>query len=342
MAMIKRIQIFLAIIVVLLLSATCDAKREHHFQGLTMGTTYHVTVVTGWFQRTSGLQDAIELRLKEINQSMSTYIHDSEISRFNRFQRAGRPFPVSRDFFTVMKTARTIYRLSDGAWDGTVNPLVNLWGFGPQTGPRRMPSPEDIAARLTAVGFSNIVIKEPHILIKKRADITLDLSSIAKGYGVDQVAGVIASRGFKDYLVEIGGEVFASGHRKDGKLWRIGINRPRPGAGAGEVYRVIPLDNAAMATSGDYRNFFTFNGIRYSHVVDPKTGYPVSNSVISVSIIADHCSFADGLATAVMVMGPEKGLRLLKRLEAVEGLIVVQSTDDRLVDFASSGFKSHP
>ncbi len=341
--MVRHSQFFITIIVISLLTATaCDAKREHHFQGLTMGTTYHVTVVTGYFQRVSGLQDAIERRLKEINQSMSTYIDDSEISRFNRFQRTGRPFPVSRDFFEVMKTARTLYRLSDGAWDGTVNPLVNLWGFGSQTAPVRVPPSGQITARLAAVGFANIELKAPGSLIKKRPGITLDLSSIAKGYGVDQVAAVIAGRGFKDFLVEIGGEVAAAGHRKDGKLWRVGINRPRPGAGAAEVYRVVPLDNAALATSGDYRNFFTLDGTRYSHVIDPQTGYPVSNSVVSVSIIAQHCSFADGLATAVMVMGPEKGLRLINRLEAVEGLIVVQTADDRLADVASNGFKSLP
>ena len=305
-----------------------------------MGTTYHVTVVTGWFQPISGLREAIELRLKEINQSMSTYIHDSEISRFNRFQRAGRPFPISSDFFEVMKTARTIYRLSNGAWDGTVSPLITLWGFGPETVPVRVPPPQQIAARLSAIGFADIEVKDPGILIKKRAAVTLDLSSIAKGYGVDQVADVFASRGFKDYLVEIGGEVVASGRRRDGKLWRVGINQPRPAAGANEVYRVVDLDDAALATSGDYRNFFTLNSIRYSHVIDPKTGYPVSNSVVSVSIIADSCTFADGLATAIMVMGAEKGLRLLNRLDGVEGLIVLQEPNDRLVDYASDGFDS--
>jgi thiamine biosynthesis lipoprotein len=338
--MIKRIQIFLAIIIILLLSAACDAKREQIIQGRTMGTTYHVTVVTGWFQPISGLQEAIELRLKEINQSMSTYIHDSEISRFNRFQRAGRPFPISSDFFEVMKMARTIYRLSNGAWDGTVSPLITLWGFGPETVPVRVPPPQQIAARRSAIGFADIEVKDPGILIKKRADIALDLSSIAKGYGVDQVAAVIRSRKFDDYLVEIGGEVVASGRRGDGKLWRVGINQPRPAAGANEVYRVVDLDNAALATSGDYRNFFTLNGIRYSHVIDPKIGYPVSNSVVSVSIIADSCTFADGLATAIMVMGAEKGLRLLNRLEEVEGLIVLQELNDRLVDYASDGFGS--
>jgi len=339
----RHAQIFIAIsISFLLTAAACDAKREHHIGGRTMGTTYHVTVVTGCLRRISGLSDAIDLRLKQINQSMSTFIHDSEISRFNRFQHAGRPFPVSRDFFAVMKTARTIHRLSGGAWDATVSPLVDLWGFGPHTVPTRLPSREEIAARLKTIGFANIEIKEPNILIKKIPDITLDLSSIAKGYGVDQVADVVAGRGYSDYLVEIGGEVAAAGRRKDGRLWRIGINRPLPDARPDEIYRVVRLDNAALATSGNYRNFFTINGIRYCHVIDPHTGRPVSNSVASVSIIAERCVFADGLATAVMVMGPEKGLQLIERLDGVQGLIVVQAPDGGLVDYASGQFGAAP
>jgi thiamine biosynthesis lipoprotein len=322
------------------LSSGCEGKREHLIQGRTMGTTYHIKVVTGYFQGVSGLKEKIEKRLVDINDAMSTYQKDSEISRFNEFNKNGRKFKISDDFYRVMKTAQAIYRLSDGAWDGTVNPLVDLWGFGKGGAKNRIPLETKISELLSNIGFENIEILEPGFLLKKRAAVTLDLSSIAKGYGVDQVADTIRKEGFQHYLVEIGGEVFASGYRKDGMLWRIGINRPQTDAAFDEVYKVVNLHNKAFATSGDYRNFFVVDGIRYAHIIDPRTGYPISNGVVSVTIIADTCTFADGLATAIMVMGPEKGLDLINRLDAVEGLIIVEQMDGSLVDFFSKGFSA--
>ena len=321
------------------LPAVCDAKREHFIEGRTMGTTYHITVVTGAFQGVAGLKEKIDFRLKEINHSMSTYQKDSEISRFNRFSEAGQKFKISNDFFQVMKAGQTIYRLSGGAWDATVNPLLELWGFGQGTCEHTVPPQNEITALLPDVGFSNIEILPPDFLLKKRAAVTIDLSSIAKGYGVDQVADLIRRDGFDNYLVEIGGEIVAAGNRKDGLPWRIGINRPQPDSAFDEVYKVVALHNQAFATSGDYRNFFEAGGIRYSHVIDPRSGYPVSNGVASVSIVADNCTLADGLATAVMVMGADKGLDLVNRLAGVEGLIIVEKKDGTLVNYFSKGFK---
>ena len=321
------------------LSSGCDGKQEHLIEGRTMGTTYHIRVVTGFLQGVSGLKEKIESRLVEINAAMSTYQKDSEISRFNEINQTGSKFEISDDFYRVMKTAQTIYRLSDGAWDGTVNPLVDLWGFGRGGAKNKIPLEADISALLSNVGFENIEVLEPGYLLKKHAAVTLDLSSIAKGYGVDQVADTLQNEGFQNYLVEIGGEVFASGYRKDGNPWRIGINRPQADAAFDEVYKVVNLRNKAFATSGDYRNFFMVDGIRYAHIIDPRSGYPVSNGVVSVTIIADTCTFADGLATAIVVMGSERGLELINRLDAVEGLIVVEQTDGRLDDFFSQGFK---
>ena len=338
----KYIQIITIAVALTFLSSGCEAKREHLIQGRTMGTTYHVKVVTGYFQSISGLKEKIDQRLVEINRSLSTYQKDSEISRFNQFKQAGKKFKISHDFFEVMKTGQTIYRLSGGAWDGTVNPLVDLWGFGRSGRQNKVPEKMQITALLLDIGFENIAVLEPGFLVKKRASVTLDLSSIAKGYGVDQIAAVIRRHGFQDYLAEIGGEVFAAGYRPDGKPWRIGINRPRPEAAFDDVYKVVSLHNKGFATSGDYRNFFVIDGVRYSHVIDSRTGYPVANGVAAVSIIADTCTFADGLATAIMVMGAEKGLDLINRLEGVEGLIVVEKQDGRLVDFYSKGFKVVP
>jgi thiamine biosynthesis lipoprotein len=334
----RNAQNFIIFIALCLLPPIAEAKQEHLIQGRTMGTTYQIQLVTGYFQDISGLKAKIDQRLEEVNRSMSTYQKDSEISRFNNFRQAGKKFRVSGDFYQVMRAAQTIYRLSGGAWDGTIYPLVNLWGFGSSDRKNTVPQPQEIAALMPNIGFGNIEIKESGFLLKKNPSVTLDLSSIAKGYGVDQVAAIVRKKGFENYLVEIGGEVLVSGYRKDGKLWRIGINRPKTDAAFDDVYSVVDLHNKAFATSGDYRNFFMADGVRYSHVIDPATGYPVTNGVVSVTIIADTCTFADGLATAIMVMGVEKGLDLINRLENVEGLIIAEKQDGSLIPFYSKNF----
>ena len=315
------------------------AQQEYLIQGRTMGTTYHVKVVASLFQGISGLHSKIDQRLVEVNNSMSTYQPDSEISRFNDLRQVGQPFNISNDFVAVIKAARTIFDLSGGAWDGTVNPLVDLWGFGRAGRKRAPPSRQEVTALLNDIGFENVELSPNASLLKKSKSVTLDLSSIAKGYGVDQVAEIVQKAGFKDFMVEIGGEIFASGQRKDGKSWRIGINRPRKDAAVDDVYKIVNLHNKAFATSGDYRNFFEFGGVRYSHVIDPRTGYPVANGVVSVSIIADNCTMADGLATAVMVMGKAAGLDLINRLDGVEGLIITETRDGGHDAHYSQGFE---
>ena len=333
----------LAISVILLFApAICSAKQEHLIQGRTMGTTYHVKIVTGDNQSLGRLKDKIDARLVKINNSMSTYKKDSEISRFNELKQTDRAFEISDDFYRVMRTARTIFELSEGAWDGTVNPLVDLWGFGRAGRQVAAPQKQKIAALMPEIGFGNIQILPNRTLVKKNKLVTLDLSSIAKGYGVDQVAQIIHEFGFNDYLVEIGGEIFASGKRTDGNLWRVGINRPRKDAAFDDVYKIVDLNNQGFATSGDYRNFFEVDGIRYAHVIDPRSGYPTSNGVVSVSIIADSCTLADGLATAVMVMGAEKGMDLINRLERVEGLIIIEKTNGSLDAYYSKRFEVVP
>ena len=240
----------------------------------------------------------------------------------------------------VIKTAKKLYRQTEGSWDGTVGTLVDLWGFGTAGHNRQIPPGAEIKRYLLKTGFDNIEVIENKYLSKKTSGISIDLGSIAKGYGVDQIAKLIKGKGIKNYLVEIGGEVYAEGYRKDGGKWRIGINKPRKGAPFNQIYKIVSLRNKAMATSGDYRNFFEKNGKIYSHVIDPKTGYPVSNQVVSVTIIADSCTYADGLATAVMVMGPQKGIDLINSMDNIEGLIIVMENDGRLTDHVSKGFDS--
>ncbi|OQX27782.1 MAG: hypothetical protein BWK80_03525 [Desulfobacteraceae bacterium IS3] len=302
-----------------------------------------MTVVSGFFQNIAELQGKIEKRLKEVNRSMSTYIKDSEISRFNALKSTEEKFYISDDFLQVMVVAKHLYEITNGAWDGTVNPLVNLWGFGStEKKEDAVPNPAEIQQFLADVGFDQIEISEEKYLRKKNASISLDLASIAKGFGVDQVAEVIEKSGFADFLVEIGGEVYASGFRKDSTSWRVGINTPQKNASLDAVYKVVPLHNKALATSGDYRIFFEADGKRYSHILDPTTGYPVTNRVVSASVIADNCTFADGLATALMVLGHEKAVALAEKLNNVECLMVVQETDGALKDYYSKGFQTVP
>jgi thiamine biosynthesis lipoprotein len=321
-----------------LLFAGCGMKNDFEFSGKTMGTTYHIKIVAGILENTKMLKNEIDMRLDEINKSMSTFRKDSEISRFNAHQTVGEKFRISDDFYNVMTVAKTIYEETAGAWDGTVKPLVDLWGFGKSENKHTIPEKAQIAALLDKIGFDNIEIFADHYLSKRNPSITLDLASIAKGYGVDQVAAVIRANGIKDFLVEIGGEVFASGLRRDKKKWRIGINKPQKSAPFDQVYKVVELQDKGFATSGDYRNYFEVNQKRFSHVIDPRNGYPVDNSVVSVSIIANTCTFADGLATAIMVLGHKKGLDLVNRLDNTECFIVTQKKDGTLVNHYSKGF----
>jgi len=332
---------FIVTVIALLcsMSAGCNARRETVFTGRTMGTTYSVKLVTGYLQPVSGLQSQIDKRLDDINQSMSTYRDDSEISRFNRLTTAGEKFRVSPDFMRVMQMAQKVFTITDGAWDGTVKPLVDLWGFGTEA-IKTVPPPPAVRQRLQAVGFDAIQIVDNRFLVKRKATVNLDLASIAKGYGVDQIAALLKDDGIENFLVEIGGEVYAAGHRKDGLAWRVGINTPRKEASLDQVYKVVHLTNGAMATSGDYRNFFEIDQKRYSHVIDPRSGYPVANGVVSASVLSADCTFADGLATALIVMGPDKGIELVNRLEGVDCLIVEMQADGTLIDHSSKAFQA--
>ena len=319
----------------------CGARRETTVSGATMGTTYHIKVVGDYFKRTSGLQSKIEARLVEINQRLSLYIPESEISRFNALKDTKKKTRMSPDFRQVLQVGSKLYNLTGGAWDATVRPLVNLWGFGDAGNGPRMPDKAAIAEGLKAIGFEDIILSKDGFIQKRRPMLSLDLGSIAKGYAVDQVALLLQKEGFKDYLVEIGGEVYAGGTRKDGKPWRVGVNLPEKGAALDAVYDVVALKGMAIATSGDYRNFFEKDGKRFSHILDPKSGYPVANGVVSVSIIAKTCTFADGLATAAMVMGLDRGMSLVESLDGVEALFILQLQDKSLKAFASKGFSSY-
>ncbi|MGD9209675.1 MAG: FAD:protein FMN transferase [Desulfobacteraceae bacterium] len=336
--MCKKLSLLFVLLTGVNLLVGCNLKKETQFSGKTMGTSYHIKVVSGYFTKVSHLEKKIEMCLEGINRSMSTYQEDSEISRFNAIEDTTQTFHTTKDFFTVMSLAKDVFTKTQGAWDGSVDPLVNLWGFGRKGTLYQIPSQKEIEIGLSQVGFNHIEFLPNQTLKKSNPHIKIDLASIAKGHGVDQVVTLLRNNHITDFLVEIGGEVYAAGKRKDGQKWRVGINEPRPDAPINAVYKVVEIENKGFATSGDYRNFIEIEGKRYSHIIDPRSGWPVNNGVVSVSILANTCAMADGLATAIMVMGPEKGQALLNRLDAVEGLILTTTSNNKLKEYPSKGF----
>jgi thiamine biosynthesis lipoprotein len=249
----------------------------------------------------------ITAALAEIDRQMSTYRDDSELSRFNQ-SPAGDWFPVSHATAIVVQEALRIHALTDGALDVTVGPLSRLWKFGPGGGNDRQqyhaPSDAEIAAAQASTGVDKLSVRLDPPALRKQADaLEVDLSAIAKGYGVDVLCDVLHEADVDDYMVEIGGEVRTAGLRPDGVPWRIGVEHPQVAQRG--VSRIVPLRDLAMATSGDYRNFRHHDGRRYAHIIDPRSGRPIAFRGISVTVLAPTCMEADALATALLVMSPK-------------------------------------
>lgn len=277
--------------------------------GSTMGTSYDLKLVPVPGQTVpADLKNRVEALLAGINKVMSTYDPNSELSRFNHNSSTDW-ITVSPELQQIVAESLQISELSGGAFDITVGPLVNLWGFGPEPRRDQAPSEAAIAQARERVGYWRLQVRdEPPALKKDRPDLYVDLSAIAKGYGVDRLAALVHSVGFSDYLVSIGGEVQAKGRNGKGQPWTVAIEQPAPGQRA--VERLVRLGDHSISTSGDYRNFFEQDGRRYSHIINPQTGRPVPQTLVSVTMISDFSSQADATATALMAAGPELGFRL--------------------------------
>ena len=275
-----------------------------------MGTTFEVKVVASLLpeQQQRQVREAIQAQLQEIDRKMSTYREASEISRLNR-SRETVPQPLSRDTLTVLAEALRISRTTGGAFDITVGPLVNAWGFGPPPHPTAPPTAAEIERLKLRSGWAKIELDPRTSTIRKREPaLYLDLSAIAKGYAVDRLSEVLVEMDLTRHMVELGGEVRTSGRNSGGDSWRIAIEKPVPGGRA--FQRILPLENLALATSGDYRNFRQVEGGQVSHTIDPRTGRPVRHQLASASVVDASCMRADGYATALMVLGEEEGYRL--------------------------------
>ncbi|TVP98150.1 MAG: (Na+)-NQR maturation NqrM [Planctomycetaceae bacterium] len=296
-----------------------------------MGTVYMVKI----FNPPPGLpedwREQIDRELRQVNDQMSTYLEDSEISRFNRSEST-EWFEVSAATALVVGKALEIHQASGGAFDITVAPLVNAWSFGPGKRSLAPPEPERIRELLDRVGSAQLEVREqPPAIRKARGDLTIDLSAIAKGHGVDRVVERLGTWGADNVFVEIGGDLRVRGD-KGGRPWMVGIQQPDV---AGDVVaRAIPLRDLAIATSGDYRNFFEHEGRRYSHTIDPRTGEPIRHATASVSVIAEDCMTADGWATAINVLGPDEALEVAER-NGLDALVMVRGEDGSLAAVTS-------
>ena len=282
-----------------------DSAALVHIGGSTMGTRYNIRLAG---TATPPLRTAIDTALADTDARMSTYKRTSELSQLNT-SMPGTWQTLSDESFRVVRTAMSVRQSSRGAFDPSVGALVNVWGFGSTGNVSAAPSMREIAARLDGVGAFDLDVENHRVRRTHRAT-ALDLSGIAKGNGVDRVAAVLDGAGVQDFLVEVGGELFARGRKPDQTSWRVAIERPDPGKR--EVFRVIELRDKAIATSGDYRNFFLDGGQRFSHTIDPRTGRPVTHQLASVSVLADSTLDADALSTAMMVMGPDDADRFAR------------------------------
>jgi thiamine biosynthesis lipoprotein len=262
----------------------------------------------------------IRARLEELDERLSTFRETSEVSRFNADPGTDW-FAVSAETVFILRQGIEVSALSGGAFDMTVGPLVDLWGFGPVGEPTRVPAQAEIDALLASTGYELLQIRaSPPAVRRTRPGVQIDLSAIAKGYAVDELTVVLDNAGVGAYLVEIGGEVRARGVKTDGTAWRIAVESPV--AGTRLVQSVVRLRDAAIATSGDYRNFFEHDGKRYSHTIDPRTGRPIVHDLGAASVISESAMHADAWATALLVLGPERGLEIARREGLAANLII--------------------
>ena len=312
-------------LVVVLSGCEDGAARQFAFTGPTMGTSYSIKVI-GAKVDAGDLQQQVDERLAALSMVFSTYIEDSEISRIN--SNLDKQLSISDNMAAVLGVSQQVHEFSGGAFDVTVGPLVNLWGFGPDGRVNGVPDDAAIELATSQTVFNRLVIRNRQL--QRPLSLYIDLSAVAKGYAVDEIAGLLEAAGAEHYMVEIGGEVKTRGKNSGGSDWIIGIEAPD--RQARRLYRTLPVVDLALATSGDYRNFFEHQGAIYSHTIDPRTGWPVSHSLGSVTVLHESAAMADALATAFSVLGPDETMRLAEEENLMVLAIIRQGDgyDERL------------
>jgi thiamine biosynthesis lipoprotein len=281
------------------------APQIHDVGGFTMGSTWSARVVGPPSLNVVELRAGIEAQLGELDRQLSGYRDTAELSQLNRAP-VGEWRPLPEHLRAVIRFGQRLHDDTAGEFDMTVKPLVNLWGFGAAEPRSELPSDAEIVAARERLGSDRLEISEDGARIRRLADVSVDVDAIAPGYAADVIASWLSARGLPDHLVDIGGELRADGHRPDGSEWRVGIERPM--IERGNLEEVVVVSNCALATSGDYRAFVEIGGKRYSHTIDPATGRPVDHDLASVTVIASSGLEADGYATTLMVLGPDRGM----------------------------------
>ena len=330
----KRFGLTLSLVVWAFFLSACSRSPDYQtLTGRTMGTTWSVVFLPVEGMNVSLVQASLEADLLDVNGSMSTYIADSEINRVSSAP-VGEPIVLSAMFADVLSEAITVSKLSDGAYDVTVAPLVDLWGFGPQFTADEVPSPVAIQEAMSKVGYTALTYDPETKTLIKSQERDLDFSSIAKGYGVQRLADLLEQQGVEHYLVEIGGELLAKGLNPKGQAWKIAVRYPdaaRQGAAM-----TLNLDDVGVATSGDYFNFFQVGGQHFSHLIDPRTGGPIHHEVVSATVVDQNITRADALATTLLVLGKDRALALAEQ-ESLAALLLVK-TPTGIKSFPSSVF----
>jgi len=285
-----------------------DDRQVYVIDGQTMGTSYKVKLVSQDLltSEEDSLRSIVQERLNEVDELMSTYKDSSDVSRINR-GLIGVDIQVSALTTQVLLESVSLGEMTGGRFDVTIGPLIDLWGFGSKLTTAQMPAKSEIDAALARIGLDSLMVEVKNNTVKKLGDIEVDLSAIAKGFGVDRVSEALLSLGYLNFLIEVGGEIFVSGVNIQGKQWVLGIEEPD--FEGRKAYTTVSIKTGALATSGDYRNYKEVSGQRYSHTIDPVTGYPVSHRLASVSVLSPRCSMSDALATALMVMGEVEGYK---------------------------------
>ncbi|MCC6157837.1 MAG: FAD:protein FMN transferase [Deltaproteobacteria bacterium] len=311
------------------------------FQGTSMATTYHVTAIHPPMNESEyrACADRLQQALDRVDALMSTYKPDSDVSRISAAP-ANTPVPVASETIEVLKVALMVAEKSGGAFDPTIAPLVDLWGFGPRAVGDAAPTQAEIDAAAALVDYRRIVIDEAKRTVSKTLDgVRVDLSSTAGGYAADVAARAIESCGAIEYMAEVGGEVVARGLNKAGEPWRIGIDRPEYGTQPGEELQiVVSISGEALTTSGDYRNYREVDGRRVSHTIDPRTKQPIQHHLASVTIIAPNAALADSLDTAVAVLGPEKGMEFVRALPGIDAYLILRGDEGSFRESMTEGF----
>ena len=317
---------FLWLLPALLLSACGDGRLPQlEIDGSALGTTFNVSIVEPpETLDAEALQGEILATLDSIDRLASTWRDDSELSIFNADHSIDWII-VSPEFCNALESALQLGQATQGAFDVTVGPLVNLWGFGPDGQVLEPPSKEAITAARERVGYSRIEADCAEGLVRKdHAQMYVDLSGWAKGLAVDEVAEMLAARGLDDYLVEIGGEIRVSGRNSNNADWALAVEAPSTSQRV--PHAIIRVTDTSVATSGDYRNYFEHGGSNYSHTIDPRSGRPVTHDLAAVTVVHESAAYADALATALLVLGPQDGPALAQTLEIAAYFLIRKET----------------